>query len=142
MSFISNSSLNMTVDSSLNFSLLIPKSCLYNRLSTTFDEVKVFPIPAALYLFKNLLQVGCPEFVIFFCGFGRFFLTYVFHVNMSLTTCCVTFYVAVLYFCICRRPRLSDIEELEHHKYRCLVQNYTEEKVGFFNHPNGFNSFQ
>jgi hypothetical protein len=113
-----------------------------NRLSTTFDEVKVFPIPAALYLFKNLLQVGCPEFVIFFCGFGRFFLTYVFHVNMSLTTCCVTFYVAVLYFCICRRPRLSDIEELEHHKYRCLVQNYTEEKVGFFNHPNGFNSFQ
>jgi UDP-sugar transporter A1/2/3 len=27
-----------------------------NRLSTTFDEVKVFPIPAALYLFKNLLQ--------------------------------------------------------------------------------------
>ncbi|CAA7061256.1 unnamed protein product [Microthlaspi erraticum] len=29
-----------------------------NRLSTTYDEVKVFPIPAALYLFKNLLQVG------------------------------------------------------------------------------------
>ncbi|KAL0739468.1 hypothetical protein Bca4012_015678 [Brassica carinata] len=27
-----------------------------NRLSTTYDEVKVFPIPAALYLFKNLLQ--------------------------------------------------------------------------------------
>ncbi|KAH8484942.1 hypothetical protein H0E87_026633 [Populus deltoides] len=27
-----------------------------NRLSTTFDEVKVYPIPAALYLVKNLLQ--------------------------------------------------------------------------------------
>uniref|UniRef100_A0A1J3GY93 CMP-sialic acid transporter 4 n=1 Tax=Noccaea caerulescens TaxID=107243 RepID=A0A1J3GY93_NOCCA len=27
-----------------------------NRLSTTYDQVKVFPIPAALYLFKNLLQ--------------------------------------------------------------------------------------
>ncbi|CAA7044168.1 unnamed protein product [Microthlaspi erraticum] len=26
------------------------------KLSTTYDEVKVFPIPAALYLFKNLLQ--------------------------------------------------------------------------------------
>lgn len=28
------------------------------RLSTTFDEVSVYPIPAALYLVKNLLQVG------------------------------------------------------------------------------------
>lgn len=27
-----------------------------NRLSTTWDEVKVYPIPAALYLVKNLLQ--------------------------------------------------------------------------------------
>lgn len=27
-----------------------------NRLSTTFNEVIVYPIPAALYLFKNLLQ--------------------------------------------------------------------------------------
>ncbi|KAL9261355.1 CMP-sialic acid transporter 4-like protein [Drosera capensis] len=27
-----------------------------NRLSTTFDEVRVYPIPAALYLVKNLLQ--------------------------------------------------------------------------------------
>ncbi|CAK9148724.1 unnamed protein product [Ilex paraguariensis] len=27
-----------------------------NRLSTTFDEVSVYPIPAALYLVKNLLQ--------------------------------------------------------------------------------------
>eukprot|EP00249_Psilotum_nudum_P017443 c26325_g2_i1 orf=128-1174(+) len=27
-----------------------------NKLSTTWDEVKVFPIPAALYLIKNLLQ--------------------------------------------------------------------------------------
>ncbi|KAK4477283.1 hypothetical protein RD792_016497 [Penstemon davidsonii] len=27
-----------------------------NRLSTTLDEVSVYPIPAALYLFKNLLQ--------------------------------------------------------------------------------------
>nr|GLL45248.1 CMP-sialic acid transporter 4-like [Ipomoea trifida] len=27
-----------------------------NRLSTTYDEVSVFPIPAALYLVKNLLQ--------------------------------------------------------------------------------------
>ncbi|KAI4342192.1 hypothetical protein MLD38_026843 [Melastoma candidum] len=27
-----------------------------NRLRTTFDEVKVYPIPAALYLVKNLLQ--------------------------------------------------------------------------------------
>ncbi|XP_073037843.1 CMP-sialic acid transporter 4-like [Primulina eburnea] len=27
-----------------------------NRLSTTFDEVSVYPIPAALYLIKNLLQ--------------------------------------------------------------------------------------
>lgn len=27
-----------------------------NRLSTTWDEVNVFPIPAALYLIKNLLQ--------------------------------------------------------------------------------------
>ncbi|QHO27455.1 CMP-sialic acid transporter [Arachis hypogaea] len=29
-----------------------------NRLSTTLDEVIVYPIPAALYLVKNLLQVG------------------------------------------------------------------------------------
>lgn len=28
------------------------------RLSTTLDEVIVYPIPAALYLVKNLLQVG------------------------------------------------------------------------------------
>ncbi|KAI3737692.1 hypothetical protein L2E82_27702 [Cichorium intybus] len=27
-----------------------------NRLSTTFDGVSVYPIPAALYLVKNLLQ--------------------------------------------------------------------------------------
>lgn len=27
------------------------------RLSTSFDEVKVYPIPAVLYLVKNLLQV-------------------------------------------------------------------------------------
>ncbi|XP_020519232.1 CMP-sialic acid transporter 2 isoform X1 [Amborella trichopoda] len=27
-----------------------------NKLSTSFDEVKVYPIPAALYLIKNLLQ--------------------------------------------------------------------------------------
>eukprot|EP01018_Ginkgo_biloba_P025386 Gb_18457 [translate_table: standard] len=27
-----------------------------NKLSTTWDEVKVYPIPAALYLIKNLLQ--------------------------------------------------------------------------------------
>ncbi|KAK9293224.1 hypothetical protein L1049_021214 [Liquidambar formosana] len=27
-----------------------------NKLSTTFDEVSVYPIPAALYLVKNLLQ--------------------------------------------------------------------------------------
>ncbi|KAF3966678.1 hypothetical protein CMV_009247 [Castanea mollissima] len=27
-----------------------------NRLSTTFDEVIVYPIPALLYLVKNLLQ--------------------------------------------------------------------------------------
>ncbi|KAK6118533.1 hypothetical protein DH2020_047723 [Rehmannia glutinosa] len=29
-----------------------------NRLSTSWDEVSVYPIPAALYLIKNLLQVG------------------------------------------------------------------------------------
>ncbi|KAL0914734.1 hypothetical protein M5K25_015110 [Dendrobium thyrsiflorum] len=28
-----------------------------NRLSTSFDEVSVYPIPAALYLIKNLLQI-------------------------------------------------------------------------------------
>lgn len=28
------------------------------RLSTTLDEVSVYPIPAALYLVKNLLQVS------------------------------------------------------------------------------------
>jgi hypothetical protein len=34
-------------------------SCRWTRLNTTLDEVIVFPIPAALYLVKNLLQVGC-----------------------------------------------------------------------------------
>ncbi|XP_058735393.1 uncharacterized protein LOC131607402 [Vicia villosa] len=28
------------------------------RLTMTFDEVSVYPIPATLYLVKNLLQVG------------------------------------------------------------------------------------
>lgn len=32
--------------------------CCHVRLSTTVDEVSVYPIPAALYLVKNLLQVS------------------------------------------------------------------------------------
>lgn len=32
-------------------------SCCGTRLSTTLDEVIVYPIPAVLYLVKNLLQV-------------------------------------------------------------------------------------
>ncbi|KAE9448698.1 hypothetical protein C3L33_19437, partial [Rhododendron williamsianum] len=39
-----------------------------NRLSTTLDEVSVYPIPAALYLVKNLLQVN---FFILFCLWSR-----------------------------------------------------------------------
>ncbi|KAF9665179.1 hypothetical protein SADUNF_Sadunf16G0095100 [Salix dunnii] len=35
---------------------MLSKSFYRTRLSTTFDEVKVYPIPAALYLVKNLLQ--------------------------------------------------------------------------------------
>ncbi|KAF3684328.1 CMP-sialic acid transporter 4 [Capsicum annuum] len=35
-----------------------------NRLSTTWDEVKVYPIPAALYLVKNLLQADAPGYQI------------------------------------------------------------------------------
>uniref|UniRef100_M1BC66 CMP-sialic acid transporter n=1 Tax=Solanum tuberosum TaxID=4113 RepID=M1BC66_SOLTU len=34
------------------------------RLSTTWDEVKVYPIPAALYLVKNLLQADAPGYQI------------------------------------------------------------------------------
>ena len=73
-----------------------------------------------------------------FCFFLEFFF-FLLRVNVcsiffpcdsvSLTTCGVTFYVAVLYFCIRWRSRLSDIEEPEHHKYWCLVQDYTQEKV-------------
>lgn len=36
------------------------------RLGTTIDEVAVYPIPAVLYLIKNLLQVGCACFSFFF----------------------------------------------------------------------------
>lgn len=39
---------------------------LFIRLSSSLDEVIVFPIPAALYLVKNLLQVGCGSLFIFF----------------------------------------------------------------------------
>lgn len=37
---------------------MLSESFYRTRLSTTFDEVKVYPIPAALYLVKNLLQVS------------------------------------------------------------------------------------
>lgn len=42
------------------------------RLSTTLDEVIVYPIPALLYLVKNLLQVGFTwaPFFLHNCGFG------------------------------------------------------------------------
>lgn len=41
------------------FLLICPPN--FTRLSTTYDEVIVYPIPAALYLVKNLLQVYfCP----------------------------------------------------------------------------------
>uniref|UniRef100_A0A2P2LEH2 Uncharacterized protein MANES_18G113200 n=4 Tax=Rhizophora mucronata TaxID=61149 RepID=A0A2P2LEH2_RHIMU len=36
-----------------------------NRLSTTMDEVIVYPIPAALYLIKNLLQVGSANLFVY-----------------------------------------------------------------------------
>uniref|UniRef100_A0A2P2LEK1 CMP-sialic acid transporter 4 isoform X2 n=1 Tax=Rhizophora mucronata TaxID=61149 RepID=A0A2P2LEK1_RHIMU len=35
------------------------------RLSTTMDEVIVYPIPAALYLIKNLLQVGSANLFVY-----------------------------------------------------------------------------
>lgn len=40
---------------------MLSESFYRTRLSTTFDEVKVYPIPAALYLVKNLLQVSFPS---------------------------------------------------------------------------------
>lgn len=41
-----------------NFNFLFQLlSCCGTRLSTTLDEVIVYPIPAVLYLVKNLLQV-------------------------------------------------------------------------------------
>lgn len=42
----------------MNLNNLMCVLFLGHRLTTTLDEVIVYPIPAALYLVKNLLQVG------------------------------------------------------------------------------------
>lgn len=101
--------------------LLLCVFCHWTRLSTTLDEVIVYPIPAALYLVKNLLQVGCgsPVFILLelLCHSSSWSLNkimLIFHFN-----------VAVLHLCICWCPGLSDTEEPEYYQYRCSLQNYT-----------------
>lgn len=91
------------------------------RLSTTLDEVIVYPIPAALYLVKNLLQVGCmfPVRINKSC------------IVMASTIHC---YVAVLYICICGCPGLSNTEEPEYYQHWSLIQNHTKEEVSHFYH--------
>lgn len=44
------------IEAYFNFLFQLLSSC-GTRLSTTLDEVIVYPIPAVLYLVKNLLQV-------------------------------------------------------------------------------------
>ena len=51
--------------------------CLWTRLSTTFDEVIVYPIPALLYLVKNLLQVSC----------GNHFFIFGSHSSIGILAC-------------------------------------------------------
>lgn len=89
------------------------------RLSTSFDEVNVYPLPAALYLFKNLLQVRtytCKNWW-----------------NPSTQTICIIsnllLLLLVLYLCICRCPRLPDTEEPKYYHHWCFVSSFSKEEV-------------
>lgn len=63
---------------------LIKEPLLWLRLSSSLDEVIVFPIPAALYLVKNLLQVCYGSFLFFFLMyFLNFMVIFVFLFSRS-----------------------------------------------------------
>ena len=95
--------------------------CLWIRLSKPLDEVIVYPIPALLYLVKNLLQVSRGNHVFILVVtiplvflIVEIWLMHIFH-----------FYVAVLHPWACGCPGISNTEESECYQYWCSVWNNT-----------------
>lgn len=85
----------------------------------SFDEVNVYPIPAALYLIKNLLQVGELYLLKLLLD-----LNYEHHDQIALS-----FFSTVLHLCLCRCSCLSDFEEPKYYQHWCLVPNHSKEEV-------------
>jgi hypothetical protein len=96
---------------------------IYCRLTTSFDEVSVYPIPAVLYMVKNLLQVRLV--LLWYDQFN-------FMMFSMLTYPSIWYYVPVLYLCLCRCTSIPDLEEPEYHQHWYLVPHHFEEKVSNF----------
>lgn len=90
-----------------------------NRLSTSFSELWVYPIPAGLYLIKNLMQAR-PK-LSQLSGHTR--------LRPCVSQCAVTLLTpgqfpkrAVLHFSLRRRPELPNPKEPQHHFHRYSLQ--------------------
>lgn len=65
----------MQLNSFFSFAFTTNGCTIIIRLSTTLDEVSVYPIPALLYLVKNLLQVS---YTYFFWGRNNILISLMF----------------------------------------------------------------
>lgn len=102
-------------------SICFPCLKSFSRLSTTWDEVSVYPIPAALYLIKNLLQVGFSSS----CYKSPVKFEFLFSADCYLTISVL----AVLHLRIRRCSRLPNTKELQHYQHWCTIPYHSQEKV-------------